>query len=151
MKHTTALITALWITSLAALHGAEKPNILVVLADDLGYRELNCQGYTSQIPTPHIDSIAKNGIRFTSGYVSGPYCSPIRGGAAANKAGKRNPDRAALFVRMDKNHDGKLSFEEFMANRPDPEAAKKLFEQWDSGKKGFLTREEFITMGGKVK
>ena len=32
------------------------------------------------IPTPHIDSIAKNGVRFTQGYVSGPYCSPTRAG-----------------------------------------------------------------------
>ena len=41
---------------------------------------MSCQGYTSQIPTPNIDSIAKSGIRFTSGYVSGPYCSPTRAG-----------------------------------------------------------------------
>jgi arylsulfatase A-like enzyme len=80
-----------------------------------------------------------------------PRWFPIRGGAAANKAGKRNPDRAVLFDRLDKNHDGKLSFEEFMANRPNPEAAKKLFEQWDTGKKGYLTREEFITRGGNAK
>jgi arylsulfatase A-like enzyme len=57
-----------------------QPNILVILADDLGYGELGCQGYTQQIPTPNIDSIAKNGVRFTSGYVSGPYCSPTRAG-----------------------------------------------------------------------
>lgn len=57
-----------------------KPNILVLLADDLGYGELSCQGYTAQIPTPNIDSIGKNGVRFTSGYVSGPYCSPTRAG-----------------------------------------------------------------------
>src|SRR5688572_26106000 len=56
-----------------------KPNVLIFLADDLGYGELGCQG-NSQIPTPHIDSIAKNGIRFTQGYVSGPYCSPTRAG-----------------------------------------------------------------------
>jgi len=80
MKHTLTFFTALLLTPLAALHAAEKPNILVILADDLGYGELNCQGYTSQIPTPHIDSIAKSGIRFTSGYVSGPYCSPTRAG-----------------------------------------------------------------------
>ncbi len=54
-----------------------KPNILILLADDLGYGELTCQG-NPQIPTPQIDSLAKNGVRFTSGYVSGPYCSPTR-------------------------------------------------------------------------
>ena len=80
MKHTITVITALWITSLTRIHAAEKPNILVILADDLGYGELTCQGYTGQIPTPHIDSLATSGIRFTSGYVSGPYCSPTRAG-----------------------------------------------------------------------
>jgi arylsulfatase A-like enzyme len=57
-----------------------KPNVLVILADDLGYGELGCQGFTKEIPTPNIDSIAANGVRFTSGYVSGPYCSPTRAG-----------------------------------------------------------------------
>src|ERR1043165_9127298 len=54
-----------------------KPNILIILADDLGYGELSCQG-NPQVPTPNIDSLAKTGVRFTSGYVSGPYCSPTR-------------------------------------------------------------------------
>ena len=54
-----------------------KPNILIIVADDLGYGELSCQG-NPQIPTPQIDSLARSGVRFTSGYVSGPYCSPTR-------------------------------------------------------------------------
>ncbi|MGI8981140.1 MAG: sulfatase family protein [Pirellulaceae bacterium] len=58
---------------------AKKPNIIIFLADDLGYGELGMQG-NKEIPTPHIDSIAKAGVRFTSGYVSGPYCSPTRAG-----------------------------------------------------------------------
>jgi arylsulfatase A-like enzyme len=56
-----------------------KPNFLIFLGDDLGYGELGCQG-NPEIPTPHIDSLAKGGIRFTAGYVSGPYCSPTRAG-----------------------------------------------------------------------
>ena len=56
-----------------------RPNILLIVADDLGYGELSCQG-NPQIPTPNIDSIANNGIRFTSGYVSAPLCSPTRAG-----------------------------------------------------------------------
>ncbi len=56
-----------------------KPNIVVLLGDDMGYHDISLHGST-EIPTPHIDSIAKNGIRFTSGYVSGPYCSPTRAG-----------------------------------------------------------------------
>jgi arylsulfatase A-like enzyme len=61
-------------------HAADrKPNFIIFLSDDEGYGELGCQG-NKEIPTPHIDSIAKNGIRFTQGYVSGPYCSPTRAG-----------------------------------------------------------------------
>ena len=56
-----------------------RPNILVFLCDDTGWAEFGFQG-NEQIPTPHIDSIAKNGIRFTQGYVSGPYCSPTCAG-----------------------------------------------------------------------
>jgi arylsulfatase A-like enzyme len=56
-----------------------QPNILLILADDLGYGELGCQG-SNEIPTPHIDSLAKNGIRFTDAYVSAPVCCPSRAG-----------------------------------------------------------------------
>jgi arylsulfatase A-like enzyme len=75
--------------SAAAAQAADrKPNILVILADDLGYGELSCQG-NPQIPTPQIDSIAKNGVRFTSGYVSGPYCSPTRAGLMTGRYQQR--------------------------------------------------------------
>ena len=55
------------------------PNIVLILADDLGYGELSIQGCTD-IPTPNIDSIAENGIRFTQGYVTHPSCVPSRAG-----------------------------------------------------------------------
>lgn len=60
---------------------AEKrpPNIVVIVADDLGYGDLGCHG-GKDIPTPRIDGLAKQGVRCTSGYVSGPYCSPTRAG-----------------------------------------------------------------------
>ena len=71
----TLVFALLVVPSLSA--AAQRPNILLIVADDLGYGELSCQG-NPQIPTPHIDSLAKSGVRFTSGYVSGPYCSPTR-------------------------------------------------------------------------
>ncbi len=58
---------------------AERPNIVVILADDLGYGELGCYGGTD-IPTPHIDSLASSGVRFTSGYVTAPFCAASRAG-----------------------------------------------------------------------
>ena len=77
------------------------PNVLVIVADDLGYGELGCQGFTQDIPTPNIDSIAANGVRFTSGYVSCPYCSPTRAGLLTGRYQQRfghefNPGPAAL-------------------------------------------------------
>ncbi|MEN6495146.1 MAG: sulfatase [Thermoguttaceae bacterium] len=63
----------------AAAGPAKPPNIVILLADDLGYGDLGFQG-GKDIPTPHVDSLAANGVRFTNGYVSGPYCSPTRAG-----------------------------------------------------------------------
>lgn len=57
----------------------DRPNIVLLFADDLGYGELGCQG-NPEIPTPHIDSIARNGVRFTNGYVTAAYCSASRAG-----------------------------------------------------------------------
>jgi arylsulfatase A-like enzyme len=56
---------------------ANRPNILILLADDLGYADIGANG-CKDVATPNIDSLAKNGVRLTSGYVSGPYCSPTR-------------------------------------------------------------------------
>lgn len=81
------------------------PNIVLLVADDLGYGELGCQG-NRQIPTPHIDSIAKNGIRFTDGYVTAAFCSASRAGLLTgryqtrfgyefNPIGAKNEDPAA--------------------------------------------------------
>src|SRR5271157_989997 len=57
----------------------EKPNILFIVADDLGYADVGFQG-CKDIPTPNLDALAASGVRFTNGYVSGPYCSPTRAG-----------------------------------------------------------------------
>lgn len=73
------LVHALASIGVCTLRAEEMPNIVVILVDDLGYGELGCQG-NPQIPTPNIDSIAENGIRFTQGYVTAPYCSASRAG-----------------------------------------------------------------------
>lgn len=57
----------------------QKPNFIIILADDLGFADLSLNG-SIQIPTPHIDKLAESGVNFTNGYVSGPVCSPSRAG-----------------------------------------------------------------------
>jgi arylsulfatase A-like enzyme len=54
-----------------------RPNIVLILADDLGYRDISCYG-SERIQTPHIDSIAAKGVRFTDGYATAGTCSPSR-------------------------------------------------------------------------
>lgn len=71
----------LWMAMASFAGAAEslKPNIVVIVADDQGYADLGAHG-GEDIATPHIDSIAKNGVLCSNGYVSGPYCSPTRAG-----------------------------------------------------------------------
>ena len=58
---------------------AANPNILLMVGDDMGYADVGFNG-CKDIPTPHLDALAASGVRFTNGYVSGPYCSPTRAG-----------------------------------------------------------------------
>ena len=55
----------------------KKPNIIVIMADDLGYGDLSCYGATD-FETPHIDRLASEGQKFTSGYCSASTCTPTR-------------------------------------------------------------------------
>ena len=54
-----------------------KPNILLILLDDLGWMDLGCQG-NPRVDTPHIDRLAQQGMRFTDAYAAAPVCSPTR-------------------------------------------------------------------------
>ena len=69
--------------------------------------------------------------------------------APPKKGGKQ--DRNAMFDSRDKNKDGKLSREEFLANQPDPDKAPARFPQFDTNNDGFLSREEFVNGGSKTK
>jgi arylsulfatase A-like enzyme len=64
-----------------------KPNIILLVADDMGYAEIGPQG--GDVPSPHIDSLAKDGVRFSNGYVSGPVCSPTRAGLLTGRYQQR--------------------------------------------------------------
>ncbi|MGY8769199.1 MAG: sulfatase family protein [Pirellulales bacterium] len=56
---------------------ASKPNVIIIMADDLGYGDVSCYGAT-ELKTPHIDKLASEGQRFTSGYCSASTCTPTR-------------------------------------------------------------------------
>ena len=60
------------------------PNLVILLADDLGYGECGMQG-NRQIRTPNIDSMARKGVRFTQAYVTAPNCSPSKAGLLSGR------------------------------------------------------------------
>jgi arylsulfatase A-like enzyme len=81
LMHTLAfLATAVSLLTAAPLFAGEalrRPNIVLVLADDLGHSDLGCYG-CRDIRTPHIDALAKQGVRFATFYSNGPECTPTR-------------------------------------------------------------------------
>ncbi|MGB0413884.1 MAG: sulfatase [Coraliomargarita sp.] len=74
--HKIASVIALFTLALSVA-SASKPNIVVIMADDMGWRDLRCYG-SSFYETPHIDQLCSEGIKFTSGYASAPLCSATR-------------------------------------------------------------------------
>ena len=66
-------------TVASAAEPAGKPNVVVILADDLGYGDVSCYNpERGKIPTPNIDALAKSGMRFTDAHSSSGVCSPTR-------------------------------------------------------------------------
>lgn len=66
----------------------DKPNLIVIMADDLGYADVGFNG-SIDIPTPNIDRIADNGVKFTNGYTTYSVCGPSRAGFITGRYGQR--------------------------------------------------------------
>ena len=93
-KHILTLFATLNLASLGSLHAAgeapkQKPNIVVFLADDLGYGDLACYGHPV-IQTPNLDAFAKQGTRFTQFYAASAVCSPSRSAILTGRTPYRN-------------------------------------------------------------
>jgi arylsulfatase A-like enzyme len=109
MKFITTLVVVmaalLGVTQSAIAQEQRKPNVIIIVADDLGYADVGAQGISKDVKTPNIDSIASNGVRFTNGYVSGPVCSPTRAGLLTGRyqqrfgfeQNPRGPNEEAVF------------------------------------------------------
>src|SRR5262245_33315579 len=67
---------------------AAPPNIIVIVGDDMGFADVGFHG-CKDIPTPNLNALAASGVRFTNGYVSGPYCSPTRAGLLTGRYQQR--------------------------------------------------------------
>lgn len=87
----------------AARESSPRPNILLILVDDLGYGDLSLHG-CQEIETPHLDRLARSGLRCTQGYVCSPYCSPSRAGLLTG----RYPTRFGHEFNPHVGEEGKL-------------------------------------------
>jgi arylsulfatase A-like enzyme len=87
---TVALLIALLAALFAGEAEAKKPNVLIILADDFGYGIANCYGGDpGRVATPNIDRLAKEGARFTDGYVTCSVCGPSRAGLMTGRYQQR--------------------------------------------------------------
>ncbi len=79
MKQRFAILAlAAVLLSSAFAADARNPNILVILADDLGYGDVGCYNPQSKVPTPHLDRLAREGMRFTDAHSPSTVCTPTR-------------------------------------------------------------------------
>jgi len=105
---TTALLSVL--LTITAL--ADKPNIVLIMADDLGYGDLGCYG-SELNETPHIDALAEDGLRFTDFHSSGPMCTPTRAAMLTGLYQQRFGKRFDNAISGVKDHDSGLPHEAF--------------------------------------
>jgi len=77
-----------WMVAAVTVAAEPRPNILFIVGDDMGYADVGFHG-CRDIPTPQLDALAAASVRFTNGYVSGPYCSPTRAGLLTGRYQQR--------------------------------------------------------------
>jgi arylsulfatase A-like enzyme len=78
----------IYVPPLPSAERSARPNVVLIVGDDLGYADVGFHG-CKDIPTPHLDALAKSGIVCTNGYVSHPFCSPTRAGLLAGRYQQR--------------------------------------------------------------
>lgn len=137
MRVQISILVSILCLVTSVLHAQDRakfPNIVILLADDLGYGELGCQG-NDQIPTPHIDSIAANGIRFTDGYVTGPFCSSSRAGLMTGRIQTRfGYEKNPIGAKNEDPNIGLPRFEQTLADiLHDAGYATGLIGKWHLG------------------
>ena len=102
MNETTLRIfvalLALPLAAPAAFHATDKPNILLILADDLGYGDVSCYNDRAKVPTPNLDRLAREGMRFTDAHSPATVCTPTRYSLMTGQMAFRVPNGGTVFT-----------------------------------------------------
>lgn len=161
IKTLSASIAYLSVAGCGSLMEEKKPNILFILADDLGWKDLGCYG-SSFYETPNLDKLAESGMRFTDAYAACPVCSPTR---AAILTGKHpvhvditdwipglDPKNRKLLGTKDQNE---LALNELTIAEAFKQNGYKTFfaGKWHLGSKGYFPEDQGfdINKGGHHK
>lgn len=92
-------------------HATEQPNLIVIMTDDMGYGDAGCYGGTLY-PTPHINRLAKEGMRFTDFHSSGAVCSPTRAGLLTGRYQQRAGVDGVIYAALNRNRHHGLQHQE---------------------------------------
>ncbi|MGA2498469.1 MAG: sulfatase-like hydrolase/transferase, partial [Tepidisphaeraceae bacterium] len=92
----TSLLVSVVLNAVAAL--PSKPNIVLILADDLGYGDVNCYNDRAKAPTPNLDRLAREGMRFTDAHSPAAVCTPARYSLMTGQMAFRVPRGGTVFT-----------------------------------------------------
>ena len=98
MKLAILYVISLLLPSIISYGQEKPPNVIVIMADDLGYGGIGCYGNTL-IETPHLDSLARHGIRFTDFHANAPVCTPTRASLLTGNYPQRSGLEGVIYVQ----------------------------------------------------
>lgn len=130
LRLTTFLAAGL---SLLSCSRQQPPNIIIIIADDLGYGDIGCYG-NDHINTPFLDQLAGEGMRFTDFHANGAVCTPTRAALMTGKYQQRSDLEEVLFVQYELRRPG-LSPDHYTISRAfkDIGYSTALFGKWHLG------------------
>jgi arylsulfatase A len=88
----------MWLLTAVVLQAADHPNIVLILADDFGYGDATCYNSRGRVATPHIDRLARQGLRFTDAHSPATVCTPTRYGLLTGQMPFRIPRGGTVFT-----------------------------------------------------